>query len=94
MSCRVASLTEKGRPVGYEASMAKVLGSELEVTAARDAVSMLGLHGQLSTAEPTAPFDGRMAEAYLFARVMTIGAGSSEIQRNIIARRGLDLPRS
>jgi alkylation response protein AidB-like acyl-CoA dehydrogenase len=94
MSCRVASLTEKGRPVGYEASMAKVLGSELEVTAARDAVWMLGLHGQLSTAEPTAPFDGRMAEAYLFARVMTIGAGSSEIQRNIIARRGLDLPRS
>jgi alkylation response protein AidB-like acyl-CoA dehydrogenase len=94
MSCRVASLTDKQRRVDYEASMAKVFGSELEVTGARDAVSLLGLYGQLSTAEPTAPFGGRIAESYLFARVMTIGAGSSEIQRDIIARRALHLPRS
>jgi alkylation response protein AidB-like acyl-CoA dehydrogenase len=94
MACRVASSTLKRREVGYEASMAKVFGSEFEVAAARDAVSILGTAGQLSTADPTAPFGGRMAESHLFSRVMTIGGGTNEIQRDIIARRGLGLPRS
>lgn len=94
LACRVASLTAKQRDCGYEASMAKVFGTELEVTAGRDAVSILGLYGQLSAAEPTAPYGGRLAESHLFSRVMTIGGGSSEVQRNIIARRGLGLPRS
>jgi alkylation response protein AidB-like acyl-CoA dehydrogenase len=90
----VASLTAKQQDSGYQASMAKVFGTELEVTAGRDAVSILGLSGQLSAAEPTAPYGGRLAESHLFSRVMTIGGGSSEVQRNIIARRGLGLPRT
>jgi alkylation response protein AidB-like acyl-CoA dehydrogenase len=94
LACRVASLTASGRLSGYEASMAKVFGTELEVTSSRDAVSILGPSGQLSTAEPLAPFGGRVSECHLFSRVMTIGGGASEVQRDIIARRGLGLPRS
>jgi alkylation response protein AidB-like acyl-CoA dehydrogenase len=94
ISCRVASNVAKGREVGHEASMAKVVSTDLEVAIGKSAVSILGTAGQLSTAEPTAPFGGRMAEAHLFARVMTIGGGTNEIQRDIIARRGLGLPRS
>ena len=93
LSCRVASLTAKRRQFGYEASIAKLFGTELEVNASRDALSILGMSGQLSTAEPSAPFSGRLAESHLFSRVMTIGGGASEIQRDIIARRGLGLPR-
>jgi alkylation response protein AidB-like acyl-CoA dehydrogenase len=94
MACRVASSTLKRREIGYEASMAKVFGTELEVAIGRDAVSILGTAGQLSADEPMAPFAGRMAESHLFSRVMTIGGGTNEIQRDIIARRGLGLPRS
>jgi alkylation response protein AidB-like acyl-CoA dehydrogenase len=94
MACRVASSTFKQREIGHEASMAKVFGSELEVAMGRDAVAILGSAGQLSTAEPSAPFGGRMAESHLFSRVMTVGGRTNEIQRDIIARRGLGLPRS
>jgi alkylation response protein AidB-like acyl-CoA dehydrogenase len=94
MACRVASSTFKRREIGHEASMAKVFGTELEVDIGRDALAILGAAGQLSTAEPNAPFGGRMAESHLFSRVMTIGGGTNEIQRDIVARRGLGLPRS
>ena len=39
-----------------------------------------------------APVGGRFERSYRYTVVDTIGGGTSEIQRNIIARRGLDLP--
>ena len=93
IACRVASSVAHAREVSHEASMAKVFGSDLQVTLGREALSILGLSGQLSSADPTAPFGGRMSESYLFSQVMSIGAGTNEIQRDIIARRGLGLPR-
>jgi alkylation response protein AidB-like acyl-CoA dehydrogenase len=93
MSCRVASLTTKGRDTTCEGSMVKVFGSELQVKVARDAVSILGVTGLLSTDDPQASFEGMFSEAYQFAPVMPIGGGTNEIQRNIIAQRGLGLPR-
>jgi alkylation response protein AidB-like acyl-CoA dehydrogenase len=60
---------------------------------ARDAVSILGPHGLLVTGDPYAPLDGEFSEEYQFSPVMPIGGGANEIQRNIIAQRGLGLPR-
>jgi 3-oxocholest-4-en-26-oyl-CoA dehydrogenase alpha subunit len=73
--------------------MVKVFGSELQVALARDAVSILGPYGLLLPDDPYAPFDGEFSEAYQFSPVMAIGGGANEIQRNIIAQRGLGLPK-
>jgi alkylation response protein AidB-like acyl-CoA dehydrogenase len=94
MSYRVASMAAKGQPITYEASMVKVFGSELMVSLAEDALSILGPMGQLMPGETRAPIRGVFAEAYQYARLLTIGGGASEIQRDIVARRGLGLARS
>ncbi|MHB8464041.1 MAG: acyl-CoA dehydrogenase family protein [Acidimicrobiales bacterium] len=93
LSSRVASMTAKGRDAAWEGSMVKVFGSELQVAMARDAVSILGPQGLLVTDDPRAPFDGEFCEAYQFSPVMRIGGGANEVQRNIIAQRGLGLPK-
>lgn len=93
LSCRVASAMAKGGDVAWEGSMVKVFGSELEVALARDAVSILGLHGLLTTEDQYAPLQGEFSAAYQFSQVMPIGGGTNEIQRNLVAQRGIGLPK-
>ena len=52
---------------------------------------MLGLYGQLKG--DSAPLKGRWLSTYLRSAAFTVEGGTSEIQRNIIAQRGLNLPR-
>ena len=47
---------------------------------------------RVKTAE--APMAGRAESTYRYTVIDTIGGGASEVQRNIIARRGLGLPRN
>jgi len=54
---------------------------------------VLGTYGQLKSASALAPLEGRWCSQYLRSVGYTIEAGTSEIQRNIIAQRGLGLPR-
>ena len=58
------------------------------------AMDLLGADAQLEAGETGAPVGGRFARSYRYTVVDTIGGGASEIQKNIIARRGLDLPPS
>ena len=74
------------------ASEAKVFGSELTQRIANAGTEIMGLYGQLSKSK-WAPMDGIMPELYQFCLGMNIAAGTSEIQRNIIAWVGLGLPR-
>ncbi len=74
------------------ASQSKVFGSELNQRMAGFSTEFMGLHGQLA-ASPWAPLNGIMIDAYQHCMGGTIAAGTSEIQRNIIAWAGLGLPR-
>ena len=60
---------------------------------ANTAVNALGLGGGLSQFSRRAPVEGRHNFMYLLTAHWTISAGTSEIQRNIIAQRGLGLPK-
>jgi alkylation response protein AidB-like acyl-CoA dehydrogenase len=92
LAYRVASMQAKGQIPNAEASMSKMYGSELQQRIARTGLQMLGLAGQLESGR-WAPLAGRLEHYYLHAAGLTIAAGTSEIQRNIIAGRGLALPR-
>jgi len=84
----LTSLSKSGVP-GPEGSTLKLYWSEMNQRTQQTAQDVLGPHGQLSD------FDGGVWQfGYLRARGNTIEAGTSEIQRNIIAERVLGLPKS
>ena len=91
LSYRVASMQARGLIPNYEASLLKLYSTELNQRIARTGVHVLGLYGQLRGDE--APHGGRWMATYLRSQAYTIEGGTSEIQRNIIAQRGLGLPR-
>jgi alkylation response protein AidB-like acyl-CoA dehydrogenase len=99
LSYKIVSMQAKeGVPPGHEASVAKLYGTELNQRIYRTAMKMLGLYGQLDrkqsdTAARWLPLRGRIEYMYLRSVANTIEGGTSEIQRNIIATRGLGLPR-
>ncbi len=93
LSYRVAWMQSKGLVPNYEASMSKMYGSELGQRMANTAVNVLGMYGQLELGSPYVPLGAFARNALLGTIPSTIAAGSSEIQRNVIATRGLGLPR-
>jgi alkylation response protein AidB-like acyl-CoA dehydrogenase len=93
MSYTVVSIQSRGQVPNIEASVAKLFVSHLDQRIAGTGMSMLGLYGQLNRDPAWAPLGGRVCRMYMHATASTIGGGTSEIQRNIIAVRGLGLPR-
>jgi alkylation response protein AidB-like acyl-CoA dehydrogenase len=91
LSYRVAWMQSRQMVPNYEASMAKTFGTELHQRLGRVAINSLGLPGQLSGTH--APLAGSVPALYLSTVSLTIAAGTSEINRNIIAQRGLGMPR-
>jgi alkylation response protein AidB-like acyl-CoA dehydrogenase len=95
ISYRVASAQARGEIPSVAASTAKLYHSELGQRIANASLTIAGCHGTLMpTSAYPAPLDGRLPMNYMEAIPATIAAGSSEIQRNIIATRGLGLPRA
>jgi alkylation response protein AidB-like acyl-CoA dehydrogenase len=78
----------------HDGAMAKLMFSELNLEMARFAVELGGESGVLVEGDPHALADGRWQDEWLYARAYTIAGGSSEIMRNLIAERGLGLPRA
>ena len=93
LAYRIAWMQSKGLVPNKEASMSKAFGSELGQRMYKVGMEMLGLYGQLAQGDRWAPLEGAIEHGYLSSISATIAAGTSEIQRNVIATRGLGLPR-
>jgi len=93
LSYRIASMQARGLIPNYEASLLKVYSAELHQRIARTQLKVLGMYAQLKSGSAQALLDGRWCNQYLRSVGYTIEAGTSEIQRNIIAQRGFGLPR-
>ena len=94
LSYQVASIQARGQIPNKEASMAKLYHSELAQRIAGAGVQLMGLYGQVRPESPRwSRLRGQFTMRYMTAVSGTIAAGTSEIQRNIIATRGLGLPR-
>jgi alkylation response protein AidB-like acyl-CoA dehydrogenase len=90
---RTAWLMDQGSIPELEASVLKLFATELSRELASTAMEILGPYGQLEKGSERAPLRGRISLGYLDSISGPIGAGTSEIQRSIIATRGLGLPR-
>jgi alkylation response protein AidB-like acyl-CoA dehydrogenase len=83
----------KGLPPGPESSIQKLAYSELNLRVQIYAMELLGPYSQMIYEAPFAIDNGKWSYRMLAARGMIIGAGTSEIQRNIIGERVLGLPK-
>ncbi len=93
LSYRVAWMQNAGFLPLHEASIDKVFITELQQRLAHYAMMALGPRGQLTPSDERAVIDGNVFREYIDATVGTIGLGSSEIQRTVIANKGLGMPR-
>jgi len=86
-------MMDRGQVPELEASALKLIFTELSVKLANAAVDLLGPYGLLDKGSKWAPFGGRVGMGYLDSISGPIGAGTSEIQKTILATRGLGLSR-
>ncbi len=86
------AIDETGVP-GPEGSTLKVFWSELDQRVKAAAIEILGPQALVEEGDPLAIDDGHWAYEALWSRAASIYAGTSEVQRNIIATRVLGLPR-
>ncbi len=93
LSYRVVTLQSRGVVPNYEASIAKLFNTDMKLRMARSGLEIMGLYGQLDHADKMAPLKGRFERQYLWQTGLAVGGGTTEIQKNIIAMRGLGLPR-
>jgi alkylation response protein AidB-like acyl-CoA dehydrogenase len=93
LSYQVVSLQARGEVPSYQASIAKLYNTEMGLRLARTGLDVLGLYGQLRPRSKWVQLRGRFERQFLWMTGMVVGGGTSEIQRNLIAVRGLGLPR-
>src|SRR5207247_1614026 len=89
---RSLTKAQHGHAPGPEASVTKLYWSEMDKRLQEAAVGVEGMYGALAPESALAIDDGRWQYGWMWAQAETIYAGSSEIQRNIIAERVLGLP--
>jgi alkylation response protein AidB-like acyl-CoA dehydrogenase len=81
-------------PPTIESSKYKLFATEFSKRLADASMDIGGPGTQLRVKTQEAPMEGRAESTYRYTVIDTIGGGASEIQKNIIARRGLGLPKN
>ena len=90
---RVVTKAAKGQIGPADAPLSKIWFSELNLEMAEAALALQGPRSMACEGDELSFEDGRWQDAFLYARAWTIAGGSNEIMRNLIAERGLGLPR-
>lgn len=90
---RSVIMTEQGKVPIHEAAMSKVFYGELMERTLEAAIDLLGSAATLSNDAASAPLHGTSEQLLRTSIMMVVGGGTAEIQRNIIAQRGVGLPR-
>ena len=91
---QAAAVMDEGQPPTVEASTSKIFGTNFEQRLANTAMDLLGPYGRLKEGSPHACIEGLAAHSYLACKGYSLQAGSTEVLKNIIATRALDLPAS
>jgi len=91
---RTLTRLQKRLPLGPESSFIKLFWSEMSQRMHDTVMTLLGSRGLCWQPGPYAVANGRLSRSYLYYRAASLFAGTSEIQRNILAERVLGLPRS
>jgi alkylation response protein AidB-like acyl-CoA dehydrogenase len=90
---RTLSARVRGLEPGPEASVRKALADEHGQHVMSLALELAGTDALLADRGPFGSDTRLWADGYLYSRALTIGGGTSEVQRNIVAERVLGLPR-
>ncbi len=90
----VCAATAGGKPPTIQSSQYKLFTTTLSQRVCKDALDIQGHEGTIMEGQDDAPLRGRFEGAYRATMNETVGGGSSEIQKNIIARRYLGLPKN
>jgi hypothetical protein len=90
----VCAAKSGGKPPTVQSSQYKLFTTTLSQRVCKDALDITGAAGTIMEGQDEAPLRGRFEGAYRATMNETVGGGSSEIQKNIIARRQLGLPKN
>jgi len=93
LSYRVAAMQARGLVPNYESSIAKLFNTDMQLRMAKAGMEIMGLYGQLEPKSKWVALKGRFERQYLWQTGLAVGGGTTEIQKNIIAQRGLGMPR-
>ena len=100
LGLRVVAASMKGEkvpdtpPPTIESSQYKLFATEFSRRLANASMDLAAPGSQLRVRTETAPMEGRAESTYRYTVIDTIGGGTSEVQKNIIARRALGLPKN
>ena len=90
---RLLTMSARGEDPGLAGMVMKLASTSLGYDIARLGMDVMGDKALLAPGEPNAPAMGMFGTAYMWSLGVLIAGGAANIQRNIIAERGLGLPR-
>jgi alkylation response protein AidB-like acyl-CoA dehydrogenase len=93
LALNCVAMLARGQTPTHEAAITKVFAGELMEQFHEAALDILGMEATLSAGSIGAPMNGQLEQKLRHSLMWVISLGTNEIQRSLIAQRGLGLPR-